>query len=700
LTAQVTGLARHSPVLLLLEDAHWIDPSTLESLALTVEAIRNARVLVLITYRPEFKAQWTGEAHVSHVLLNRLSARQTRALAEHVAGERALPEEIVGQIVQKTDGIPLFVEELTKAVLESGLLELDAGTNGYKLKGPLSAIAIPATLRDSLTARLDRLSPTKEVAQIGACIGREFGYALLEKVANLPEAQLTEALARLVDSELVFQRGEPPEASYTFKHALIQDAAYEGLLKSRRAQLHARIARALDQHFPRLASSNPEIVARHLTESGSVAAAAPFWASACELALRRFALTESVEHADRAIRATLAQPASPQRDQLELRVRLSGGLAHMALKGWAHPDVRDFYAPAVPLARTLQRESEVTPLFWALSMNDLVGARIPQATAWVSQAIEAATRTDSDEMRIIANMAGLVVKFFAGDLGAASRHGDEVLRIYGLRDWAHIVRNYNHDPRTLWGIYAAQWTWLLGYPDRAAAIVRDNETFARQLGHPFDYGFAVGFGSSIYHFLGDVSALLDRSLECERVGTEHGIPFMAVYQKRIPRGLARTGSPKENVAMIREYIAGAEFIGSFIMNLYWQALLAQELALDGALDEAADVVACASREAENSGKWDRVYRPEIFRIHARIQSMQGYRDGAERILRSAIADAQSMEARSWELRATMDLARLLRMDGRESEGRDCLRSVYDWFTEGRDTKDHVEARALLEELGG
>jgi predicted ATPase len=329
LSAHVLGLSEDAPVLLLLEDAHWIDPSTLESLNQTVEAIRGHRVLVLITYRPEFQPAWVGQGHVAHLTLNRLSPGQTRALAEHVTAGKTLPEEIVAQIVQRTDGIPLFVEELTKAVLEAGLLELDTGTNSFRLKGPLSPIAIPATLRDSLTARLDRLSPTKEVAQIGACIGREFGYGLLEKVAGLSPAQLSEALERLTGSELVYQKGEPPEASYSFKHALIQDAAYDGLLKSRRAQIHARIAQVLEEDFAEIARAQPEIVAHHWTEAGRAEKAVPLWLGAGQMALQRATLSEAISHLTSGVNLVSKMDSSDASNDLELPLHTALGNAYV-----------------------------------------------------------------------------------------------------------------------------------------------------------------------------------------------------------------------------------------------------------------------------------------------------------------------------------------------------------------------------------
>ena len=304
LVEQLEGLAAEQPVLLAYEDVHWIDPTTQELLGLAIERIQRLPVLAIITFRPEFSPPWSGQPHVSALALTRLGRRDGAAMVERVVGDKALPDEVAAQIVAKTDGVPLFVEELTKTVLESGLLE-DAGDR-YELSGPLPPLAIPSTLHDSLLARLDRLAPVKEVAQIGAAIGREFSHALLAAVADRPEAELRAALDQLVSSELVFRRGTPPEATYSFKHALVQDAAYGTLLKSRRQQLHARIAQVLEEQFPETAEAQPELLAHHCTQAGLVEKAVDYWYKAGRQAMARSATVEAAGSAD-------ASPGSARR---------------------------------------------------------------------------------------------------------------------------------------------------------------------------------------------------------------------------------------------------------------------------------------------------------------------------------------------------------------------------------------------------
>jgi class 3 adenylate cyclase len=362
LVGQLEGLAAAEPVLVTYEDVHWSDPTTQELLGLAIERIQRLPVLLLITFRPEFTPAWAAQPHVSALALTRLGRRDGAALVDRVVGNKALPAEVAAQIVAKTDGVPLFVEELTKTVLESGLLA-DAGDR-YELSGPLPPLAIPSTLHDSLLARLDRLAPVKEIAQIGAAIGREFSHALLAAVADRPEAELQAALDRLVSSELVFRRGVPPEAMYSFKHALVQDAAYGTLLKSRRQQLHARIAEVLDEHFPETAEGQPEVLAHHYTHAGLFEKAVEFWYKAGRQSMARSAMVEASAQLTQALGILASVPSGPDRDQKELDLQVALGAALIATKGWAAPEVEKAHTRARELCTD---EGQFPQLLAALS---------------------------------------------------------------------------------------------------------------------------------------------------------------------------------------------------------------------------------------------------------------------------------------------------------------------------------------------
>src|SRR5690242_16909542 len=350
----ITEAAAHrQPSVLLFEDAHWADPTTLEVLDLLIDRVKVMPLLVVLTHRPEFQSRWSGHGHVGALNLSKLTRTQSTAMVSALTGGKALPAPLLEQILNRTDGVPLFVEELTKAVLESGALK-DVGDH-YDYAGSARAVTIPATLRDSLMARLDRFTPVREIAQIGAAIGREFSYELIEAVAPMPQAQLDDALARLCESGLAFRRGTQPDAVYTFKHALVQDAAYDSLLKRRRQELHAKLARVIEQRFPNIKATEPEVLAHHLTEAGQAEAAIPLWRAAGEVALKRLALTEAIAHLDQGLELVFSLPRSVERDASELGLRSHLGTAWLGLKGWAAQEVWTSLFPALALAKSLER---------------------------------------------------------------------------------------------------------------------------------------------------------------------------------------------------------------------------------------------------------------------------------------------------------------------------------------------------------
>ena len=335
----IEAAARQQPSVMLFEDAHWADPTTLEVLDLLIDRVRTVPLLVVLTHRPEFQSRWSGQGHVGALNLSKLTRTQSAAMVSALAGGKALPAALLEQILTRTDGVPLFVEELTKSILESG--ELKEAGDHYEYAGSARAVTIPATLRDSLMARLDRFMPVKEIAQIGAAIGREFSYELIAAVAPMPQAQLDDALAQLSASGLAFRRGTPPDAIYTFKHALVQDAAYNSLLKSRRQELHGKIARVIEQRFPNVKTTEPEVLAHHLTAAGLAEAAIPLWQAAGELALKRMALTEAISHLNQGLELVSTLPRSSERDASELGLRSRLGTSVAGAQRLARPGSLD-----------------------------------------------------------------------------------------------------------------------------------------------------------------------------------------------------------------------------------------------------------------------------------------------------------------------------------------------------------------------
>ena len=352
-------IAAQQPVLLVMEDLHWVDPTTLELLSLLVDQGPTARILVLLTFRPDFSPPWTGRAHLTQVTLNRLPRRQAAEMTGRVAHGKALPPEVVEQVVAKTDGVPLFVEELTKMVLESGLLQ--EREERYELTGPLPPLAIPTTLHDSLMARLDRLATVKGLAQLGATLGREFSYELLHAVSPWDEATLRRGLQQLVEAEFLYQQGLPPQATYLFKHALIQEAAYQSLLKSTRQQYHQRIAQVLEARFPDICETQPELLAHHYTEAGLLAQAIPYWQQAGQRALERSATLEAVAHLTQGLAVLGTLPDTPARAQQELGMQITLGPALMHTRGFEAPEVTRAYARARELCQQVGRPPTALP---------------------------------------------------------------------------------------------------------------------------------------------------------------------------------------------------------------------------------------------------------------------------------------------------------------------------------------------------
>jgi predicted ATPase len=427
LVDQLLGLAHHHPVLLLFEDAHWSDPMSLDVLDRIVHQVPEARVLAVITYRPEFEAPWKAISHVTTLTLTRLSRQQGTAMVERITAGKALPREVLEQILAKTDGVPLFVEELTKTILESSLLR-DAGDH-YALTGPVPPLAIPATLQDSLTARLDRLAPLKEVAQIGAAIGREFAYELLAAVAPLRDHDLADALLQLVAAGLLFRYGQPPEARYVFKHALVRDAAYESLLRSTRQQLHTRIATVLEAQFPDTAAAQPEIVAHHFTEARLPAQAVGYWHKAGQHATQRSAHVEAIAHLTKGLEALTTLPETPERAEHELALQLALGAPLQATKGYAALERRQAYARAWELCQQMGETPQRFPVLFGLWQCYALGAEWQRAREVGEQLVSSAQHQDNPALLLETYRALGFTLFCLGEFVPARAYAEVLSQI-------------------------------------------------------------------------------------------------------------------------------------------------------------------------------------------------------------------------------------------------------------------------------
>ena len=501
-----------------------------------IDRARTLPLLVLIAFRPEFQPAWGRSEHVATMALSRLSAVLSAHFIARVAGGKPLPAELVAQMVDKTDGVPLFLEELTKAVLESGMV-IDAGER-YEYANTVDRMTVPATLRDSLMARLDRLIPVKEIAQIGAVIGREFSYALVAAISPMREPQLLHALDRLTCSELVQCRGTPPNAVYVFKHALVQDAAYDSLLKVKRQELHGRLAEVILEQTPGKRDTEPELLAHHCTAAGQIALAIPLWLKAGELALGRLALTESIAHLERGLELVSLLPCVEAREAAELSLRSLLGTAWMALRGWPAQQVADHLEPALQLARRLNASESMVAISFGLWANVLVRGRIADSLVIAHEALEQSRANGNDDLLIVGHVEAMISEFWLGNLLNADEHGRRILALYDAEAHRHIVKQTNFDPKTAYGLYASHWFWMLGYPDKAARISDEKDAHALCIGHVFDAGFALTTGVQVFEYRRETHEALKRIEIAERIGRESSVPFVSEVLAQMMRGMA------------------------------------------------------------------------------------------------------------------------------------------------------------------
>ncbi len=698
LIGQLEGLAARQPVLMIFEDAHWIDPTSIELLGLAIERLHRLPILLLITFRPDFTPPWAGFAHVTLLTLNRLGRNQGAAMITELTGGKDLPAEVLDQILQKSDGVPLFVEELTKTVLETGLLS-DAGDR-YDLVGPLAPLAIPATLRDSLVARLDRLAPVKEVAQIAAVIGRDFSHDLLAAVSPLPDDQLNAAIDHLVSSELIFRRGIRPEASYSFKHALVQDAAYGTLLRSRRPQLHARIAQALEDLFPDTASTQPELLAHHCAEAGLLDKAIEYWRRAGERAARRAAHTEAIHYFRKALDVLESRPQSPERAGAELKVLTQLGPALMLAKGWPAPEVGTVYERARELARGSQSPATLVPPLVGSWLFYFSRGEFDAADATTDELFQVASASGDPDLLLQAHHAAWPVPMLRGAYATASEHIAKGLALYDYdRHRHHALVYMGHDPAVCGHALGVQIDWALGFPERADRHAQEALQLARRLDHAPTLAFALWFVGNAQAAQGDSAGALATAEELFKLSDEQAL--VQIRAAALALGgwaLAQAGQPKEGIEQLRRALADWHRIGARTYLQVFTCLLAESWMRTDRHAEALECLSQAYAWGEQTGErwWEA--RIHYLRGHLLLQGRSRDRERAAEAFATAINIARVQQTKAWELRGATSLARLWCDQGRRAEAYDLLAPVYAWFTEGFDTADLKDAKALLDAL--
>ena len=682
LIRQLEGLACRQPIVMVFEDAHWIDPTSRELLDLTVERVRSLPVLLIVTFRTEFQPPWIGQPHVSMLALNRLDRRDRTTLATQVAGGKALPDAVINQIAERTDGVPLFVEELTKSVLESGA----------------TRVPIPTTLHDSLMARLDRLGPVRRIAQIGAAIGREFPYALLRAVSGLPEDEMRASLARLVASELVFQRGVPPDAVYAFKHALVQDVAHDSLLRSARQQLHERIAQSLQTDSPELMESQPELFAQHYAEAGLAAKSVNFWGKAGQRSAARSAMAEAAAQLQKGLDQLGMLPDTRERQRQELELRSGLGTALMMLKGYAALETGHTYARSRDLWEQLGSPSEFFHVPCGQFFHHVNRCEFDLAQRLAEDLLRVSRRHNDSAGLVLGHTCSGRALVSVGRFASARSHLEQALVLYDPICHRSLLHQVGIDPEVTSRTNLALVLFCLGFPEQAMAQGGAAVAGARKLSHPPSLALSLGIGTYPLALVGDNAALQERVNELVSVAAEHGFSLYTAAGT-IFGGWAKVenGDVMEGMSLLRSGSTAYRAVGQEAWMPYFITLLAAACEIAGQIQESLALVDEALQIVGRTG--ERWYAAELNRHKGQLLLRQGHAEAAEELYRKALTIAREQKAKLWELRAAASLARPRRDQGRRAEARELLAPVYGWFTEGFDTPDLKEAKALLDELG-
>jgi class 3 adenylate cyclase/predicted ATPase len=690
ISAWAIGLAHIQPLVIAIEDLHWADPSTLEVIQLLSEQCATAPLLIICTARPEFRAPWPLRAHHAVISLNRLNARNSREIAARLWSHIALPTEMVEAVVARSGGVPLFVEELVHTLIESG-----------NVKPALNEI--PTSLRDSLMARLDRLGDAREVAQIASVIGQEFSWSLLRAVTALGDEELNAALKKLADAQLLLEQGVAPEARYRFRHALIQDAAYQSLLRSRRHQYHRRISQVLEEQFSEEAQAQPQLLAHHYTEAEMLPQAIAHWHEAGQRAVQRSANVEAVNHFKRALELLQTQPESPERFEKELALQLALGTPLIATKGFASPEVEKVYARARELCRQAGDAPQLFPVIWGLWVHYTARAEHEIARDLAEQCLRLAESVKDEALLVEAHHALGVTLTGLADFAPGLEHLDYVIGHHDSAQNASMA--FGQDPKVVCLSQAAFTLWINGYPDQAVKRNEEAITLAKKLSHPYSLAAALSFGSMVPQFRQDAQGTAELADAAAKLSAEQDFAYWMIWSS-VMRGWVMTqrGQIENGIAQMAEGAATFRATGAEVMAPYFLGLLAEGHGKGGqygeglrVLDEALAVVN-RSREC-----W---WEAELYRLKGEFtRSRTGVREPASELEKSAaeyfeqaLNTASRLNAKSLELRAAMSLSRLWKEQEKKADAQRILAETYSWFKEGFDTPDLKDAKALLDEL--
>ena len=695
LTAQLDALSKSNPVLMIFEDVHWIDPTSIEALGHTVDRLKALRVLLIVTHRPEFEPPWIGRPYVTTVTLNRLGEREIGGMIDHVLGNKTLPANVRQEIVERTDGIPLFVEEITKAVLEAG--------GGDAAERPIAAIPsasamVPASLHASLLARLDRLGQAKTVAQIGAVIGREFSHELLREVVQQQEATLSAALGRLVAAGLLFRKGLPPHATYLFNHALVQDAAYQSLLKSRRQQHHARIGDVLQvQSF---GAVEPELIAYHFTEAGRIEQAIDYWLKAGQRAMQRSAHVEAERHLRVGLELLAGVPETTARHHREITLQNTLGVCLMPTRGFGNPDVAAAFNRAAEICTHVDDDQGLFIALRGKGQYHMISGDLRTARKDVHRILEIAEQEGNHDFLIEAHHLGWSTLCFTGEFRSAERHAQEGISQYERERDHHLTYTYSgHDPGMCARAFGSLSLAQLGYVERALARCLDGLALAEALAHPFTIGISLWAAGILHQLRREPDAVGQIGERMIHYGEEKGLRMIVPFGKFFQgNAMAQHGQFAEGIAQMRKGISELRSIGTLFSLPSLFGGLADAYANCGNIDQGLAAVEEGLTMVRTGG--EHFSLPEIHRIKGKLLLACSVNDtnAAEAAFGEALSVARTQQAKLLELRAATNMARLWCDQSKLRQARELLAPIYGWFTEGFDTRDLKEAKALLDEL--
>lgn len=684
------------PVLFIIEDLHWVDHSTIEFLNALIELVPGTRLLVVLTCRPEFRAPWSPRRHLHQLSLDRLPAEATLSMIRRAAGERRLPDELVSRLATIADGVPLFAEELTRMVVESWQEHAERASS--------RRLEIPSSLHELLLARLDRLPRLgKDVAQLCAVLGRDFNHALLRAVSELDEMSLQQGLDVLSDAGLLQRQAGAASVKYLFKHALIQQAAYQSLVKTERRLLHARAAEALTRLLPDTATLEPELLAHHHAEAGNMAQALEYWEVAGQQATQRSGLVEAIGHYRHALAALEALPPGAARDKRELGLLLGLGSPLMSIHGYAAPDVEKTYARARELARLRGAAGELFPAMQGLWQYYYVRGMLPASRALGQQLLDIAREAGDATLLLLAHRAVASSAFLQGDYEPCRAHTREGMQLYDAEAHGALALKTGHDPGVAHGVYQAWSLWMLGYPDQALAVVNDMVELARRLAYPLTTAYALCFAALIRNHRGDHAEARELSEQALAITEPNKFALWNAWATmQLGWALCGSGQLIAGIPQMMRGLEGWKSTGARVGFTFFPVTLAEMCLRAGRLEQAEQLLAeAAPMIAENA---EHFYEPELLRLRGELLRRQapGEHAASLRQLDAGLEVARARRGRSWELRLSMSRARLLAEMGQPELGKHELEQALAWFGEGHDTADLRAARDLLadwDELG-